>query len=208
MAACGAIVFAGLLAACGPQVSTRGEWQEPHTAKAPFSNVLVVGVAPTSQSRRSFEQALVDLLQKDGAQASASIVVAGAQQALTPETLAGLVGQTGADAVLVTRLASRKVKFEESPDRYGVKTEQPSSLQDVTGLVDLFSTQYHEYEEPGALGAQSTATLQSSLYEAADGERLVYTIETHIKFEETKDDAIGAVTTAIASRLRSEGLIR
>lgn len=203
-----AAVLLTLLAACGARTSVTGEWQEPRTTAIPFDNILVVGISPTSKTRRSFEQALVPLIATGGTKASASITVGGSKKPLTPETLQQMVRETGSDAVLITRIVSRKVSLAESPDRVGVKTQQPSSLGDVTGVVALFQTSYNEYEEPGELSAKAKATLVSSLYEAADGERLVYTVETTVKFDEEKDDPVAAVTQAIAARLRHERLIR
>lgn len=203
-----ATLLVALLAGCGARTSVTGEWQEPRSAKAPFTNVLVVGISPTSQSRRSFETALVQLIAADGTKASASITVGGAKQPLTPETITEMVRKTGADAVLVTRLASRKVSLKEGETRVGVKTQQPSSLGDISSPGDLFSTTYNEYEEPGELSARSSADLETSLYEATDGERLVYTLKIKAKFDEGKDDVIAEVTTAIASQLRREHLIR
>jgi tRNA-dihydrouridine synthase len=203
-----ALLVSALLTGCAAHTTVTGTWQEPRTVRAPFGNVLVVGVSPTSRQRRSFEQALVDLISKGSTKASASIKVAGSKQPLTPENLSAMVKTTGADAVLVTRLASRRVSLEEGESRMRVKTQQPSSLGDMSGIVDLFSTEYKEYEEPGALSARSTAVLTSSLFEAADGQRLVYAIETRAEFEEGKDDVIAQVTTAIAAQLRRDGLIR
>jgi hypothetical protein len=206
-ATCMAALLA-LLGACAAHTRVSSTWHEPRTARAPFTHVLVVGVSPTSRMRRSFEQALVDLIAAGGTQASASIRVAGSKEPLTQDTVASMVKKAGADAVLVTRLASRKVALEEDPGRVGVKTQQPSSLGDVSGIVELFSTEYHEYEEPGALSARSTATLESSLYEANNGGRLVYSLVTRAEFEEGTDDVIAEVTTAMARQLRHDGLIR
>jgi hypothetical protein len=203
-----ATLLLALLTGCGARTSVMGEWQEPRATAIPFDNVLVVGISPTSKSRRSFEQALVPLIAAGGTKALASIVLGGSKQPLTPEHVQQMVRDTGADAVLITRIVSRRVKLEESAERVGVKTRQPSSLKDVPGVVDLFRTDYQEYEEPGELTARAKATLASSLYAAADGERLVYTIETTVKFDEEKDDPIAAVTEAIARQLRREGLIR
>jgi hypothetical protein len=201
-------VLLALLSGCGAQTSVTSTWHEPRTVQAPFGHVLVVGVSPSSRTRRSFEQALTALIAKGDMKATASITAAPSKTPLTRDALATLVRESGADAVLVTRLASRKVSLEEGPGRVGVKTQRPSSLGDVSGIVELFSTSYQEYEEPGALSARSTATLESSLYQANDGGHLVYTLVTQTAFEEGKDDVIAEVTTAIARQLRRDGLIR
>lgn len=204
-----AALLIALIAACGARTSVTGNWQEPRSAAAPFAHVLVVGVSPASRTRRSFEEALTGLIAAGGGtKATASIRAGKATQPLTQDTVNAMVRASGADAVLVTRLASRRVALEEGETRVGVKTERPSSLRDGPGLVELFSQTYHEYEEPGEISTRSKVVLESSLYEADDGSRLVYTMLTSAEFEEGKDDVIADVTTAIARQLRRDGLIR
>lgn len=203
----GALLLA-MLIGCGARTSVTGTWAEQNNALAPFNHVLVVGISPNSRLRRSFEEALTDLISTRGTKASASIRVGRATQPLTQDALTAMVRTSGADAVLVTRLASRRVALEESPSRVGVKTHRPSSLSDGPGLVELFSQTYSEYEEPGELTTRSKAVLESSLYRATDGGKLVYTLLTKAEFEEGKDDVVADVTSAIAGQLRRDGLIR
>jgi len=74
--------------------------------------------------------------------------------------------------------------------------------------VELFSLEYQEYEEPGELRATSTAVVESSLYEADNSGRLIFTLTTTSEFREGRDDVIGDVAKAIATKLRREGLVR
>lgn len=198
-----------LVAACGTRTSVTGTWDEPRSSAVPFEHVLVVAVSPNSRLRRSFEQAMADLIATGkGSTASASISMGKATQPLTRDTISAMVRASGADAVLVTRLASRRVALEEGETRVGVKTQRPSSLSDGPGLVNLFSQTYHEYEEPGEISARSDAVLESSIYAAEDGGRLVYTLTTKAEFDEGQDDVVANITTAIVRQLRRERLIR
>jgi hypothetical protein len=196
-----------LLAACSTGTSVTGAWQGERTRTA-FSHVLVVGVAANSRIRRSFEVALSDLIRKGGTQATAAVQAGDGATAPTAENVAALVKSTGADAVLVTRLASRKIAAKESETRVGVKTQQPTNLNGGPGLVELFSLEYNEYEEPGELSAKSTVVVESSLYDTRQDGRLVYVVTTTAQYREDRDDVIANVTGAIAGQLRGEGLVR
>ncbi|MCK6371375.1 MAG: hypothetical protein L6Q83_08655 [Gammaproteobacteria bacterium] len=197
-----------LLAGCGARTSVSGNWEEPRSKAVPFGHVLVVGVSPNVRTRRSFEEAMVADIASSTTRASAAIRLGSPTAPLTAETVAGMVRASGADAVLVTRVATRRVALAEEPGRVGMKTSRPSSLGDGPGLVELFSQTYHEYEEPGEITTRSKAELESSVYHAVDGGQLVYTLRTRIRFEEGKDDVIGEVANAIARQLRRDGVIR
>ncbi len=196
-----------LLAACSTATSVRGNWQgEP--VGAAFEHVLVVGVSANSRMRRSFELALSELIRKPGTQATAAVQAGEGAVAPSVETVTAMVRATGADGVLITRLVSRKVSAEETESRIGVKTQRPATLNGGPGLVELFSLDYNEYEDPGELTARSTVILETSLYDVRQDGRLVYTITTKSKFREDRDDVIANVTRAIAGKLRQDGLIR
>lgn len=203
-----AALVATLLAGCGARTSVTSRWEEPRPAAIPFGHVLVVGVSENSRLRRSFEEALAAKLGAGGTRSTASVRAGNPTQPLDRDLVVAMVGSTGADAVLVTRLTSRKARLEEGETRVGVKTQQVSSLADGPGLVELFSQSYQEYEEPGELTARSKAILESTLYQAVDGGRLVYTVVTKAEFEEGKDDVVDAVSTAIVRQLKTDGLVR
>ncbi len=197
-----------LAMACAPRTTVTGNWHEPRPSSIPYNHILVVGISPNSRIRRGFEQAMVQAISTGGTAASASVQFGDTAQALTAESVADMIRASGADAVIVTRIVSRKVALKETPGHVGVKTEQPATLSDAPGLVELFSTTYDEYEEPGELTTKSTAVLNTSLYSAADATHAVYSLVTQSRSEENGDDVIADVTDAIAGQLRHERLIR
>lgn len=203
---CQALLLA-LLTACSTATTVTGEWQGGRTSTS-FDHLLIVGISANSRMRRSFEIALADLVRARGGQATAAIQVGDGTTTPTPEGITAMARAIGADGVLVTRLAARKVSARESETRYGVKAQQPTRLGSGPGLVELFSLEYNEYEDPGELSARSTAILESSLYDMRQGDRLAYVVTTTAKFREDRDDVVANVTRAIAGQLQRVGLIR
>ncbi len=201
------LVLTGI-AACGSGVSVTGAWQDESHRPVAFERVLVVGISPNSRLRRNFELALGDAITARGTKAFAAVQTAQWKPKLDREIVTSMVQATGADAVLVTRLASRKVTATETAARTGVKTRQPTNLHGGTGLVEFFSLEYQEYEEPAELSAQSTAIVETAVYDARDGGRLIYTVTTTASFRDDQDDVVDAVTGAIAGELRKAGLVR
>ncbi|MCC7258241.1 MAG: hypothetical protein IT486_07700 [Gammaproteobacteria bacterium] len=197
-----------VLAGCGTRTSVSGAWERDGAHPVPFGSVLVVGVSPNSRVRRSFELALVEAIATRDTKAFAAVQTAESQPELTRDIVASMVRSTGAEAVLVTRLASRKVAAAETAARTGVKARQPANLNGGVGLVELFSLEYHEYEEPGEFSAQATAIIETSVYDARNEGQILYTLTTTADYREDRDDVILDVTRAIAGKLRQEGLIR
>lgn len=202
------LLVAGIVTGCGARTAVDGAWTEGLARSVPFNHVLVVGISPNSRMRRSFEIALAEQLAARGGKATAAVQTAESRLQLTQEIIASMVTSTGADAVVVTRLANRKITAQETGSRVGVKTERPPTLNGGAGLVELFSLEYKEYEEPGELRATSTVVVETTVYEARDSGHLLYTLTTTSKFREERDDVIADVARAIAAQLRSEHLVR
>ncbi|CAG0941988.1 hypothetical protein GPROT2_01533 [Gammaproteobacteria bacterium] len=202
---CQAVLLA-LLTACSTATTVTGQWQGDRTPA--FKHLLIVGVSANSRMRRSFEIALGELIRARGTLATAAIQAGDGAATPTPDGVTAMARALDADGVLVTRLASRKVSARESESRIEVKTQQPVKLDGSPGLVELFSLEYNEYEDPGELSAKSTAVLESSLYDMRQDDRLAYVITTTAKFREDRDDVVDNVTRAIAAQLQRAGLIR
>jgi len=195
-----------LLAGCSTTTTVRGDWQGEPQVPA-FDHLLVLGVTPSTRVRRSFEVALAELLDSPRTRATAAIVAAGNADAPTAEGIRALAQAHGVDGVLVTRLVARKVAAHETASRMEVKVSRPTSLREGPGLIELFSQDYNEYEDPGEFTAQSTATTETSLYDLRRDDRLVYVVTTESKFQEDRDDIIADITRAIARQLGQAGLV-
>lgn len=202
------LLLAAALAGCGARTSVSGEWEGPRTTALPRQHLLVVGVSPNSRLRRGFEQELSRLVATPTTRATPSVQAGSPTAPLDAASVGAMVRSSGADTVLVTRLVSRRVGQSEEPGRVGVKTQMPGNINDAPGLVELFSMDYQEYEEPAEITTRSVATVETSVYEATDGGKLFYRISTTVEFDEERDDVIATVAAAIARQLKREGLVR
>jgi hypothetical protein len=202
------VLASAVLAGCGARTSVSGEWEGPRTASLPRQHLLVVGVSPNSRIRRGFEQEVVRLVATGATRATPSIQAGSPTAPLDALAVGEMVRATGADTVLVTRLVSRRVGQTEAPGRVGVKTQMPGNINDAPGLVQLFSTDYQEYEEPAEITTRSVATVETSVFEASGTGSLFYRISTTVEFDEERDDVVAEVAGAIARQLKRAGLVR
>ena len=202
------------IAGCGTGTSATGEWRPPRSANVPFSNVLVVGISANSRVRRSFEEQLVQYLSAGGTKASASILLGSAMgsETLTRDAVLAMVKDTGADAVVVTKLIRRTVKAGETQETVDIKIGPQITVYEDAGLTEIFASNITMTEEPGQLTAKSKAALETSVYDVADKGRVVYKIATTSKFTEINGDAIiditGNIAEAVSKQLRSDHLVR
>ena len=188
----------------------RSTWHEPEGSRGPYTKILVIGVSDIVKRRRSFEEAVLAEISSPQTRGWSSIRQMGAKQPLNRDTLRPVVQALGADAVLVTRLVSRKVIPTETESRTEMQSRQqaPSDLDNPENVARLFTYEYHEHEEPGQLQARSHVIVDTEFYDADNNGRLVFSITVDTTFTETETDVMTGISTAIAKRLRKEGLIR
>jgi len=190
------------LGACARPTSVSSTWQEIRQSPAhPYDKILVVGISDDSNQRRRFENLMLGRLQKPGTTVWASHQSMQPDRDLNRATVTALVKQTGATAVIVTRLADQKISTEEVDARTGHKTRRKGE-----NPVNFFRYDYDEYEEPAYLVVKNTVSLITDLYETKEG-RLLYSIETTTHDKESGMEIIDEATSAIVARLRRDGLI-
>jgi hypothetical protein len=196
------IALAALLGCSQPtRVTSTWAEQEPPDSRT-FEKILVVGVTTNANRRRSFEDAVVDHLKARGNNAWASSRVMDVSATLDRESIGQAAESVGADALIATRLISRKVVAEEVDSRTGVKTQRKTG-----NVVDFFRYDYNEYEEPAYVIPKNTVVLSTDLYETRQG-TLIYSLETTTYDKETIYDIIEEVSAAITSRLSRDKLVR
>jgi len=190
------------LSACARPTAVSSTWQEIRQSPAhPYDKILVVGISDDSNQRRRFENLMRSRLQKPGTTVWASHQSMQPGSALNRAAVTALAEQTGATAVIVTRLADQQISTEQIEARTGHKTRRKSE-----NPVNFFHYDYDEYEEPAYLVVKNTVSLTTDLYETKEG-RLLYSIETTTYDKESGMEIIDEATSAIVGRLRRDGLV-
>ena len=155
------LLVAVWLGACaGPTTTLREATRDPQFQGPPFRKVLVVGVARTQDNRRVFEDTFAQVLKARGTDALASYPLAPGDGAIPRERLQQAVAQSGADAVLVTRVLSvqRTVLVTAG-------SSAPDYMRD--DLAGWYSQTYST--QPPAVEQYDVLTIQSALWDARRG---------------------------------------
>lgn len=199
-----------LVTACTRPTSVESEWAKDVPRDLTFSRVLVVGVTPSYNTRCRFERMMQDSLAVPGVTVTTSCSRMTSRDPLTREAIVALVREVGADAVLSTRLVDGRAALEEG----NTNEERQKNYYKPTGYgydpyYGAFGVPvvYADFiAEPPELTLRRTMVISSNLYETS-GAALVYTIDTVAHDKDSQFAVIDDVTTAIAKRLRRDGLV-
>lgn len=195
--------------------NSTGEWQQPRTRDVPFQAVLVIAIVPDSHARRAFEQTVAEAITDGGARGIAAYSGSGQRAPkLTRDMVVAMAESSGADSVLVTRILDRAAQLGKSREEVIVHVGPTTKVvqNEDASFTRALTTNYAIEVVPGSLVIEADAVLESSLYEAATGYKLVYRATTRGHFELGADHPIEEVAyrfaLSIAKRLRSDQVIR
>lgn len=199
-----------LLAACTRPTKVDSEWPQGIPLDVRFNKVLVVGVSPAYNTRCRFERMMQDSLKAPGATVTTSCSRMSSKDPLTRDAIVAIVRETGAEAVLTTRLVDGSAGLEEggTDESRGEAYYKPIGYGYDPYYGDFgLPVVYADFvAEPPALTLRRTVVVSSNLYRASDA-ALVYTLDTTTYDKESQFDVIDEITTAIAGRMRSDGLL-
>jgi hypothetical protein len=213
VAAAGLLALAGC--AAGPGSSVQGSWGPGGRPTQPYGKVLVVGLSPDAKVRCRFERALAAKIDGESTTAVSSCEVVDPKAPLDRALIEQAVAANGFDAVLTTKLISRKWAPQEGGSRdtrgsAGYKATD-GGIADVSGYyggvysVPVVYGQYHVNAESIVIVGQ--AQVESKLWAVA-GPTLVQSLETNVKGVESSDAGLSLVTGAIAKQLQKDGVVR
>ena len=192
-----------------------GEWQQPRTREVPFQAVLVIAIVPDSNARRAFEKTVADAIEDGSARGIASYSASNQKTTeLTRDIVVAMAESSGADSVLVTRILDQAAQIgktqEETIVHVGPVTKVVQS--EDSSFTRALTTNYAIEVVPGSYVIKADAVLESSLYELATGDKLVYRATTRGRFELSGEHPTEEIAyrfaVSMANRLRSDQVIR
>jgi hypothetical protein len=186
-----------LVAACA---STKliNSWRDSRYNGPPLTKILVIGVTKQSGIRRTFEDVFTQHLAANGVTAIPSYTLIPEDGEVLPERLGEALEQSGADAVLITRL----VKVDRQMQYYPGTYIGPPYL----GFYGFYSSAWMGFYDPPQAYTYDVVTSETTLFQAK-GNRLLWsgTSETFSPQDVRKDTEQFAAM--ITKALAQQGLI-
>lgn len=215
-------VLAGilLLAACTPPLKMESGWLPGAQPATPYGKVLVVAVSDDFNRRRLFENSLANELAAGGTVGIPSTRTMLTTDVLDRASVAALVKETGAEAVLVTRLVNEAVGVREQRGREVLKMDNPGLPSSAATNVEdpyfynVYTYDYSVSAEPPSLEIERDLLVTTDLFETREGKR-IHTIRSTLRvtnsasFDQNTDVAvIDKLATGLARTLRRDRAVR
>src|SRR4029450_10935222 len=127
------------LAACA-STELVNQWSNPAYTSPSFKKVMVVGVTKQASIRRSFEDEFVAQLKAAGVNAIPSYLYIPQDGPVGEAVLKQALKETGAEAVMITRLVRGQKKTEIAPGYY--------PPDPAMAVHPLYTTAWNDYYEP------------------------------------------------------------
>lgn len=201
------IGLAVLLSACASGSKVTRVQAVADSAETPYKKILVIGLFEAYDSRRYLEKELVTKLVQRGTGAVASTSMMDSKTPVTRATFLAMVDEIGADAVVVTQLASLNVDTK-------VKDANPQATYNIraTQYYNVWGVELTEYVAPQGVQYDTDVALATQIFSVND-KKPVWAIESEFrivqKINESMWDYKVFVEQAdvIAQHMSSDGLI-
>ena len=207
-----ALIFAiAGLAGCTQSIRATGAWAEGATRPQTFRKLLIVGVSPDYNQRCNFEWVLATKLRSETVEAITSCSLMKSDVQLSRESIEPVIRSSGTDGVVATRLVDSGASLKEG----GTGDTRGSALYKATDIGMGYG--YGYYGMPVVYGdfaasrpiieLESTFEVVTQVYETR-GASPVYSLKTTGKSRDAINIVREDISSAIAERLRQDGLVR
>jgi hypothetical protein len=199
-----ALLLAATLTACVTpiaQTSVDRAAKAKSLPNAPFSNVMVVGIADQGTRGREFEEELVKALGNRNTTAF-GYRRAASRADVKEEVVTELVRARGADAVVVVAARFGNIISEEQGERVDVESQVRGG-----GLVDFFRYEYQDLTKPPDTTMRMQLQFFTNVFDVEE-DRRVYTLESTTGLAESSSEIILSQAGEIAKRLRKDRMVR
>lgn len=168
---------------------------------APYSKVMVVGIAAQGTRGREFEERLVKELGNKRTYAF-GYRRAASRADVKQEVVKELLQAQGADAVIIVSAKLTSVTTEEQGERVDVESQVRAG-----GLAGFFRYDYEEFTKPPESTMHMKLQFVTNLFDVKD-DRRVYTLESTTGSAESTSEVIMSEAAEIATRLRKDRMVR
>jgi hypothetical protein len=173
-------------------------WRNPEFTGAPFSKLFVIGVGRNGDYRRLYEDSMVRALEAEGARAQASWALFPENDKLEAEKVMSAVSKGDFDAVVIARLLSVDDEVEYVPGK-------PPTSSDL--YMSGYNDAYAVNSDPGYYRTNIKYRVETALYSIRDG-MPVWLARSDTVNPDSVGEIIESVSSGVAKRMKSEGLIR
>ena len=191
-------LFVLLLAGCAT-TQLNAVWKDTSYQGRPHK-IMVIGVAKSAVNRRLFEDEFVRQLAASGADAVASYTILPDNKQNDQPAIAEKVKELGADAVLITRLVSRKSSRVYVP---GTVYYPPAHYGSWRGY---YGQSYQAMYTPGYVAESEYAIMETNLYDAGN-DKLIWAASSETGLQGSSKAHIKSYVGIMVRNMVEQGLL-
>jgi hypothetical protein len=193
------MLIAMLITACAMTTLT-SVWKDPSYQGQP-RKIMVIGVAKKPLNKRIFEDEFVRQLKARGMDAIASYTVMPDAKQGDHAAIAAKMKEQGADAVLISRLVSKKT----------VRTYVPGSVTYRPSYYDNWRDYYgygtQEVYTPGYTAEDEYAVMETNLYNAGN-DKLIWSAASETEIRGSDQNQIKSYISVMVNAMAGQKLLR
>ena len=197
-----------LLFSCASTKITQS-WVEPSNKKS-YSNLLIVGIAESEQTRRAYESYFVEALKEKAIGAEASYRIIKSNVEINRDTVTKAIKGLNIDGVLVTHMVAVDEETVYRPSTgyaYGGAYGGYYRGGYYGSLYSYYPTVNTYVHDPGYYTTHEVYTLETSLYDVKS-EQLVWTARTRTFSPESIDHTIKELTELLIKDMTEKNLLK
>lgn len=191
-----------LLCSCANTKITQS-WAEPDNKKS-YSDLLIIGIGESQQTRRAYESYFVEELRANGTEAEASYKLIKSSEEIDRNTVLKAIDGLEIDGAIVTHMVAVD---EETVYRSGTAHAHYAHGGYGRTMYSYYPHVNSYVHSPGYYTTHETYTLETSLYDVVS-EELVWTARSHTFSPESVDEVIVDLTKLLINDLKEKGLIK
>jgi hypothetical protein len=193
------MLIAMFITACAA-TNVTSVWKDPSYQQQP-GKIMVVGVAKKPINKRIIEDEFVLQLKARGTNAVASYTVMTGENQVDDAAIAANVKEQGVDAVLISRLASKKTVYTYVP---GSATYPPSYYGNWR---DYYGYGSQVVYNPGYTAEEEYALMETNLYDTAN-DKLIWSASSETEIRGSNQNLIKSYIGAMVNAMADQKLLK
>jgi len=196
------LLIAMLIMGCAATRLTSA-WKDPSYQGQP-RKIMVIAVTKKPLNKRIFEDEFVRQLNARGTKAVASYTVLPDDKQSDHAVIAATVREQGADAVLISRLASKKTINTYVPGSISYPPSYPSYY---SNWRDYYGYGYRVVYTPGYMAEDEYALMETNLYDAGS-DKLIWSAASETEIMGSNESQIKSYIGVMVNAMADQKLLR
>jgi len=193
------VIFAMLVTSCATTTNISSVWKDQLYQVKPHK-IMIIGIALKPANKRTLEDEFEKQISALGTQAVSSYTILPDSKDTNKEVIAEKMKELGADAVLITRIASRETVYNSVPGVYSPPAYYGS-------WKNYYANGYTNMYSPGYVEETKYAIMETNIYDAGN-DKLIWSASSETNISGSDQRFIKSYVTVIVEKMVQQKLLQ